>query len=507
MNKNRLLVLACLPIFALTCCQTQNSSKKTDENVVAFTANDKVQSSFGGLGVEWGTYEDTDKLVEGGWDTIIRHMDHLGASRIRLMTNYDWFCQNFDDKGTKDKNDDTWTYNFANKYAYNMFDILDYCEINHIDVAFGAWNVIANLSGVDEWGMMEDVTSDIRWAKISVDFLDFLVNKKGYTCIKWFVNSNEPNYTGIEGRSKNYNNTYEKWEQGVKNVRQGLDSIGLNNIGIVGGDTTGLEGTKEYFFNIAKNIPDKVADYGCHLYLSNIAIDRGELYQRIDEIYSELKQKDTSLGVSKQANIWEAGLLDGKTTLDSQSLIHTTNYAVRMVDYTIQCISAGVNGIVYWDFDDAMHFMYTENTMTPKEWGMFSSLADANSKKQELRPWYHSTSLLCHLMEKGNKIYSVVHSGEQPEATFRTLCSVSQDNKKGGYFAVNTGGKAVTKSFYIEEKIEGDKLYIYYFNENGYRLDENGYIVPNEVIDGSLNKKLTMEIPSGSAIFVSNERL
>ena len=505
--KNRLIVLACLPIFALTCCQTQSSSKK-NENEVVFTKEDRIQSSFGGLGVEWGAYEDTDKLIEGGWDTITRHMDHLGAARIRLMTNYDWFCQNFDDHGTKDnKDDDTWTYNFANKYAYNMFDILDYCEIHKIDVAFGAWNVIANLSGKDEWGMMEDVTSDIRWTKISTDFLDFLVNQKGYTCIKWFVNSNEPNYTGIEGRSKNYNNTYEKWEQGVKNLRSSFDSHGLNNIGIIGGDTTGLEGTKEYFFNIAKNIPEKVADYGCHLYLSNIAIDRGEIFKRIDEIYTELKKSDPSLGVIKQANVWEAGLLDGKTSLDSQSLIHTTNYAVRMVDYTIQCLAAGVNGIVYWDFDDGMHFMYTENTMTPKEWGMFSSLADANSKKQELRPWYHTSSLLCHLMQKGDMIYSTLHSGDEPEATFRSLCSISRDYKKGGYFAVNTGGKAVEKTFYIEEEIEGDELFIYHFNENNYRLDENGYIVPNDIIKGSLNKKLTLNIPSGGAIFVANERL
>ena len=507
MKFNRLLVIASLPIVALTCCQTRSSNKK-DENVVVFTANDKVQASFGGLGVEWGTYEDTDKLVEGGWDTIIRHMDHLGAARIRLMTNYDWFCQNFDDKGTADKNDDTWTYNFANKYANNMFEILNYCETHQIDVAFGAWNVIANLSeDEDEWGMMEDVTSDIRWAKISADFLDFLVNQKGYTCIKWFVNSNEPNYTGVEGRSKNYNNTYEKWQQGVINVRNALDKAGLQQVGIIGGDTTGLEGTREYFFGIAKNIPEKVADYGCHLYLSNLAIDHGDLFTNIDTIYRELKEVDKSLGSTKQADIWEAGLLDGKTTLDSQALIQTSNYAVRMTDYTIQCLAAGVNGIVYWDFDDAMHFMYTENTMTPKEWGMFSSLAEANAKKQELRPWYHTSSLMCHMMKKGNQIYSTVHSGETPEQTFRSLCSISPDHKQGGYLAVNTGAKKLTKTFRIEEKVQGDKLYIYTFNENGYRLNSDGYIEPNDIIDGSLNDKLTIDVPSGSAIFVSNERL
>ena len=96
-----------------------------DYNNIAFTSDDISQQSFGGIGVEWGVYEDTDKIIEGGWDRIIKHMDHLGASRIRLMVSYDWFCQKFDDKGTKTHNDDTWIYNFTNKYAKNMMDILD----------------------------------------------------------------------------------------------------------------------------------------------------------------------------------------------------------------------------------------------------------------------------------------------------------------------------------------------------------------------------------------------
>ena len=50
---------------------------------------------------------------------------------------------------------------------------------------------------------------------------------------------------------------------------------------VFGGDTTGFEGTEEYFTGISKNIPDLVADYGAHLYLSNIAVDRGEMMEQI----------------------------------------------------------------------------------------------------------------------------------------------------------------------------------------------------------------------------------
>ena len=503
---HRFFLLGSAAILALTACQTSEDLSNVDLRNISFASTDVVQKSFGGIGVEWGAYEDTDKLVEGGWERVLEHMDHLRAARIRLMINYDWFCQNFDDKGTEDKNDDTWTYNFTNKYAMNMLDILDYCQTHDIDVAFGAWNVIGNFDN-DVWNMMEEVTSDVRWAKITGDVLDFLVNKKGYTCIKWFVNSNEPNLTGSYGTSKNYNNTFEIWGKGVRNVRKTLDSLGLKKIGIVGGDTTGFEESEEYLLGIANNLKGKVGDYGIHLYLSNIAVDRGEMFDDLNSIISEIKKRDSGLFKSRQIDIWEAGLRDGKTPLDCQSLINTGSYAVRMIDYTVQSLAAGVNGVVYWDFDDAMHFMYTNNTVTPKEWGMFSSLAEASSDKQELRPWYHSSSLLCHLFEKGNKIYSPVQNNNQLDNNFRSLATINKEGTKGGFVAINTGLRPTTKTFYVDEKLPGDKLYIYTFNDNLYRLNDEGYIIPNYVIDGSLNKKITLEIPNSTAVIVSNEEL
>ena len=509
-TKYALLGLVTL-MSILSCNQKGGSTEekidysKVDPNNIAFTSDDLIQTSFGGLGVEWGAYEDTDKIAEGGWDRIINYMDHLGAARIRLMINYDWFCQNFDNKGNTDPADDTWTYNFNNKYAKNMIQILEYCQVHRIDVAFGCWNVIGDFQD-DPWKMMEKVTSDIRWAKITADILNFLVNQKGFSCIKWFVNSNEPNYVGDEGSSKNYNNSFEVWAQGVKNVRAALDEIGLEHIGIVGGDTTGYEGTMEYFTKIAKNIPDKVADYGAHLYLSNIEVDRGEMLNEVQDIYKRVKKLDKGLGIVRDADIWEAGLLDGKTVLDCQQLIDTPDYAVRMTDYTIQCLAGGVNGIVYWDFDDAMHFMYFANLTTPKEWGMFSSLAEASSGKQALRPWYHSSSLLCHMLKKGNKIYSPLQNSPEVNMRFRSIATVSQDGQQAGFVCINSGSET-TKTFYLDEQVAGDTLYIYRFAADTYKLDVDGFIEPNEEIPGSLNKKITLTVPAHSAYFVSNTRL
>ena len=134
-------------------------------------------------------------------------------------------------------------------------------------------------------------------------------------------------------------------------------------------------------------------------------------------------------------------------------------------------------------------------------------MAEASSGKQELRPWYHTSSLLCHLIKKGNKVYTNKLNDTSIDKTFRSLATVNHEGTLGGIVAVNAGLKPVTKTFQLNDKVEGDKVYVYIFNQNSYRLGEDGYIIPNYVIDGSINDRLTLTVDNSTAVFLSNERL
>ena len=112
-------------------------NEKKDLNNMVFTKKNIVLNNFEGLGVEWGTYEDPDKLSTGSWERSLKIMDRLNPSVTRCMLNYDWFITSFDDKNDSDKTNDTWEYNFANKYMNNTVDILKYCDDHNIEVAFG----------------------------------------------------------------------------------------------------------------------------------------------------------------------------------------------------------------------------------------------------------------------------------------------------------------------------------------------------------------------------------
>lgn len=508
------LVLLSSCLTAMVGCNTQGKGKVDKDNLV-FDKKGIVLDNFEGLGVEWGTYEDPDKLSSGSWERSLKIMDRLNPQVTRCMLNYDWFITNFDDKFDSDKSNDTWEYNFSNKLMNNTIDVLRYCDDHNIDVAFGCWNVPGSL-GKDEYNMFTEVTSDARWATMTADILEYLIKFQGIKCIKYFVNSNEPNYSGVEGKSKNFNNTFEVWAKGVKNVRKALDDRGFNDIKIIGGDTTGFEGTIEYFNGISKSdeLKEAVGDYGFHVYCPNMIIDTGDLAVRIRDIYDQVKKNDKDLGVKRIPHIWEAGLYDGKNAeTDSNAYIANYSYGLRMADYTLQCAIAGVNSIVYWDFDDGMHFMYNaDGTMTSKGWGMFSSLSTDSAMKQRLRPWYHSSVLLTNLMRKGSKIIDNPANDPEIDNTFRSMAVVGENNTYAGVVAINRGMLPVTKTFRVAEEFLSNattpnKIYVYIYNEADLKIGEDGFVKENQVLDLSLKDEIEISVPQNSMVILSSKEL
>lgn len=514
MNKaNKLITIALLSscTVAMAGCNGGQAKREADKDNIVFIKDDIVLDSFEGLGVEWGTYEDPDKLSAASWARSLEIMDRLNPQVTRCMLNYDWFITNFDDKYDDDKSNDTWEYNFANKYMDNTVDVLRYCDDHNIEVAFGCWNVPGNL-GADQYHMFDEVTSDARWAKMTADVLEYLVVKQGIRCIKYFVNSNEPNYTGVEGRSKNFNNNFNVWAKGVQNVRKALDDRGLGNIKIVGGDTTGFEGTEEYFTGISKSkaLRESVGDYGFHVYCPNMTIDRGTLATTVRTMYQKTKKNDSQLGVTRMPHIWEAGLYDGKNAeTDSNALIANFSYGLRMADYTLQCATAGVNAIVYWDFDDGMHFMYHDDgTTNSKGWGMFSSLSTDTATKQRLRPWYHSSVLLTNLMLRGSKIMDYPANDPEIDNTFRSMGVLGPNNDYAGIVAINRGLLPVTKTFRMSEEFnDSGKVYVYIYNENELKLGDDGFVKENQVLEMSLRDQIEISIPQNTMIILSSKEL
>ena len=194
---------------------------------------------------------------------------------------------------------------------------------------------------------------------------------------------------------------------------------------------------------------------------------------------------------------------------DSNAYIANYSYGLRMADYTLQCAIAGVNSIVYWDFDDGMHFMYNaDGTMTSKGWGMFSSLSTDSAMKQRLRPWYHSSVLLTNLMRKGSKIIDTAANDPEVDNSFRSMAVVGPNGSYAGVVAVNRGMQPVTKSFRITEDFDDvKKLYLYIYNEAELQIGDDGFVKENEIIEYSLKDGVELTIPQNSMAVISTKEL
>ena len=180
-----------------------------------------------------------------------------------------------------------------------------------------------------------------------------------------------------------------------------------------------------------------------------------------------------------------------------------------MADYTLQCAIAGVNSIVYWDFDDGMHFMYNaDGTMTSKGWGMFSSLSTDSAMKQRLRPWYHSSVLLTNLMRKGSKIIDNPANDPEIDNTFRSMGVIGPGESYAGVVAINRGMVPVTKTFRISEKFgDSKKVYLYIYNEADLKIGEDGFVKENQVLDLSLKDEIEISVPQNSMVILSSKEL
>lgn len=472
-----ILFTLCIILISAGCSMSDNN-----KDVIIFDDSNVIHANYMGIGVEFDVYEHPEIIREEQEQLIFERLDKLKPSMVRMMMNYTWIVKNLDTKGTLDVLDDTWEYNFSSTQAKNMFQLLDYLEEKGISVALGPWRAI------DGW---TTETSDPRWAKITGRLFEEIIDR-GYTVVKWFVPSNEPNYI--------QDNTYEIWSTGVKNVYNEFKSLGLDTkVGIIGTDVSSYDAALSWADYLESSTTRALSNYSVHLYVSDRTIDTGKLAEQVSDIVNAHKKKDSKLD-EKGFIVWEAGLIDGRHEfIDTNELIDTFNYGLRMVDYTIQTMLGRANGIVYWELDDGAHFLPTGGNGT---WGMFSSLG--NPWQQEVRPWFHSSQLLSNLYAKGTTIYS---GTTEIESGFRMIGGISEDGTTGSMVAVNRTKESITKKFVFDKAIEDDTLYIYIFNEKDLKLGNDGYIIPNYTMDGSLNQITTFEIPANTALIITNKKI
>ncbi|MEN6449936.1 MAG: hypothetical protein ABFC96_05560 [Thermoguttaceae bacterium] len=179
--------------------------------------------SHGGSG--WGGYPPADD--EAAWGQIDRHARWLGL---------DWNRVEVEQRIYEPERD---RFHWDNAEMRILYRILDWCEANRADVFLQQMWANVRWNTFPEW--RDDAAARVHSAPLSTEdfaeglatFVEHLVKRKGYTCIRWICVSNEPN-----GWWKRYPNVAVPMRPALAAVRKALDVRGIR-IPLSGPDTVG----------------------------------------------------------------------------------------------------------------------------------------------------------------------------------------------------------------------------------------------------------------------------
>jgi hypothetical protein len=497
-----------LIIFAL-CFSLKGYTQNLSSTAVIY-ADQVITTDYIGNGVQWSAYPHADSpeaewgdlMTAKKWNMIFDRLDFMRPKLIRVMDQANWrYLKGFDGKGEP-------ILDFNSPEVKTLQKLLDYCQKNKITVLFGEWGCPSQIKGSDSSGHFKGA-NDPGWINMIVKYLDFLINTKGYTCLKYYNLVNEPNgyWASTEGN-------WEEWSEGVKMLHKALTENGLAaKIQIAGPDVvaeydnpvskyTGIEWVAES----TRQLDDQLGIYEIHAYTNYDLVQSGnfaKLYSGIAQLAKRMKKPIIfgEIGFDKMTEENQKRVkTDRYASEDSQMSVYDFSYGVDMADVAIQIMNSGYSGAAAWDLDDAMHTLGDQGDKSKlKRWGFWNSLGTEicnNPSDENIRPWFYSWSLLCRYFPNGINIVksdSIAIEGVRMVAGVKegaiTIALVNNGslNQK---LQLKLDGSLILKSF---------KKFIY---SNTIRpVDGKWFPVPQET--GFLNLsggEMQVEIPAKSLI-------
>jgi len=351
--------------------------------------------------------------------------------------------------------------------------------------------------------------NDPKWIHIIVKYLDYLMNEKGYTCLKYYNLVNEPDGSWASTKSD-----YAEWSEGIKLLKAALDIAELSdNIVISGPDALPeypnsgpYKNGNEWVKQSVKELDGCLGLYDVHSYSQYDFVRSGsfeDFYRKVAEPVKAVNKQIIfgEIGFTRRDEENQRRIVeDGFASEDSQMDVYDYSYGVDMADVAIQILNAGYSGIAAWDLDDAMH---TKNDLGQKNklkrWGMWNSLGTEicnNPDDENIRPWFYSWSLLCRYFPPGFTIIEADTSG------IEGLRLTAGENNGDMTIAIvnnskldNDIGLAIPENF-------TKKFKKYEYAEHGRLMDESGFPVP--VQEGIKRKALEkFQVPANSFILLT----
>lgn len=508
-NKNFILLFICI-----ICAFYNNAFAETPKSEILIDFNKPVNKNILANGVQWSAYPHADtKNAEWGllmtpekWSRVYERLDFIRPGIVRVMDQAGWrYFTGVDGSGNP-------VVDFNTDEVKALFNVLEYCQKRSIPVIFGEWGAPGY------WGEPGNINraDDVRWITMITRYLDFLINKKGFTCIKYYNIVNEPN-----GNWASTNGDWEQWKKGVTMLNDSIASIGLKcKVSIAGPDAVVVYDNPvskykglEWMYESINQLDHIIGAYDVHAYPDGEAVRSGEFGKYYGDIYNRVKPTGKKL-ILGELGLKYSGALGSKNRElaladpnaskdDSNMFVYEFFYGLDIADAVIQSMNKGLEGAVAWDLDDAMHTQDDKGDKTKlKRWGMWNSLGTELCNKPEdenLRPWFYTWSLMCRYFPTGMSIASV----NLPEKNMVKVVAGILSEKSVSIALLNNSLKDQDITINCSGMPKTSTLNKYLYFDGKRSVDEKGFPVSDETINlKSGSCKLC--IPAKSFILLTN---
>lgn len=396
MNK---ILFYILFILSLWSCTT------VPQTVVTIDTTQIVSEGYIGNGAQWDPYQlnygkEPLEISEADWQKMYERLDFMRPQFIRVMTNT-----------TSVMKDGVLQ---PERGLEHLSRILDYCQSRGVTVMFGDWG-----------GGMVDARTDMIHEKnlsAAVEYVRFLIDEKGYSCIKYYNLVNEPNgyWSSTDGK-------YLLWAHAVRFFHSELERGNLaDRLSLVGPDAAIWTADEAWWVDsCATQLKQKIDLLDIHTYPSKVTVNSG-VYTDILRAYKNFVPTDKKIVMGEigfkfvepadsayqRENLRRAAAKPYASVDDSQMFVYDYMYGTDMADALIQTVNAGYSGSVAWMLDDAMHAKEAPDKL--KVWGFWNIFGDEffGTEEEEVRPWFYAWSLLTRYMPAGSRVYKVETEGE-----------------------------------------------------------------------------------------------
>lgn len=451
------------------------SCKDKQSDVEITVTSEIVNTEFIGNGAEWDPYDEVESwgssISESDWQKLTERLDYMKPQYVRCMINspYRYYDAT---TGKYDKN----------RNIESISRLLQYCTDRGITVMFGEYNP-------PTWAMKQDQ----KWVDMSVDYLNYLVNELGFTCIKYFVIFNEP-----DGDWASTNGDYGLWKQMLLRFSEKMKTYpGLSEkVAFAGPDVVidyknpaSMYDAEGWVKQTALDLDSLIGVYDIHGYPGQAQVRNGEYAAILAKYkqhipqgkkivlgeagYKYRREADSLLMAEYNRRVENHPFTKGS---DCNMLVYDYFYGLDMPLLAMEVMNGGYSGMAVWMLDDAMHSRNDSGkTEDVKIWGMWNILGEEVFNKpgeEAIRPWFYTWSLMCRYFPSGTDILKSALNN-----TKAGLYVVSgQKDGKLTVGIVNIGNEDRTIRLQLPQAMKGGDIYIY--EEGNMPTNANGFPVP-----------------------------